>query len=417
MDKIDNADKFIILDTVKFKKKHFENRNKIRTKEGEEFIRVNVKKHKDDELIKNIQISYEQDWIKRYLNILKNNYSKTKYYDKYFNGVKKILERRYTYLCDLNVVIIKKIMEWFDIHTETTLASELNLPTLKGGTNVNLEICKKNKANIYLSGPHGKDYLDLQKFKNNKIKVEFHNFIHPEYKQNFSPFIPNMCALDLLFNYGEDAKSVLFRNKGMKRILLKLKKFGIQLNKMDGIELFGRDGGWQTVTYANKLKSLEVWEIDLQFKEKLKKNLPNAKIKFLDSINEIKTKSTKELGKYNFIVIDNPQNCYGEYCEHFDVLKNISKLINKEAIIIFNINLHPFNYEKNQKWKSRRNKFYNNENTANMDIKFLLEFYENYFNNLGFDTEFKFNVEREAHEDIDYLHYLVFKIRRKEVKK
>ena len=38
------------------------------------------------------------------------------------------------------------------------------------------------------------------------------------------------------------------------------------------------------------------------------------------------------------------------YCEHFDVIKNIYKIINKESIIIFNVNRHPFDYEKFPIW-------------------------------------------------------------------
>jgi hypothetical protein len=65
------------------------------------------------------------------------------------------------------------------------------------------------KADVYLSGEFGKDYLDEKIFTAHGIKVVYQRFLHPEYKQMFEPFIPNMSAIDLLFNYGEGSKRIL----------------------------------------------------------------------------------------------------------------------------------------------------------------------------------------------------------------
>jgi len=44
--------------------------------------------------------------------------------------------------------------------------------------------------------------LDLSLFEKNNIKVVFHEFTHPIYKQQYEPFIPGMSALDYLFCCG-----------------------------------------------------------------------------------------------------------------------------------------------------------------------------------------------------------------------
>ena len=87
------------------------------------------------------------------------------------------------------------------------------------------------------------------------------------------------------------------------------------------------------------VKTFEIWEIDQKLKPQLEKSFPNAKIKICNSI-EILNKSQK-IRKFDLILIDNPMSVFGikknsfEYCEHFDVIKNIKKLIDKEAIVIF----------------------------------------------------------------------------------
>ena len=92
------------------------------------------------------------------------------------------------------------------------LASELDLGTLEGGTEVNLGICRALGAKTYLSGPFGRDYLDRSRFRKEGIQIVYHNFTHPTYKQLFKPFAPNMSSVDLLFNYGSKARDVLFSN-------------------------------------------------------------------------------------------------------------------------------------------------------------------------------------------------------------
>jgi 16S rRNA G966 N2-methylase RsmD len=198
-------------------------------------------------------------------------------------------------------------------------------------------------------------------------------------------------------------------DKATNELISKLEDKKINLINYNTIELFGRDGSWQTQLFANKVKNIEVWEINEEFKEKLKENLPNSKIKIIDSIKTLKEKETFQ--SFDLILIDNPNNTYGpdgEYCEHFDILKNIIKLFDKKAIIVFNVNRKPFNYFKFPEWKDRREKFYENKNTDEMSIKQLLIFYEKYFEKMGLKTIFSINVIRVLFEEIDTNHYFAF---------
>lgn len=186
----------------------------------------------------------------------------------------------------------------------------------------------------------------------------------------------------------------------------------VDVSKLDALEMFGRAGNWHTTAYQNKIKSLQVWEINKEWKNALEKNLPNAKIKILDSIQTIV--KNLEPSKFDLIVIDNPMNTFGtkkepdQYCEHFDVIKNIGNIIDKKAIIIFNINKNPYNYDKFPEWKKHREKFYERKRTAKISHRFLIKFYKNLFLNIGYETVFQKIFER--HEN--HLDYFVFYIRK-----
>jgi 16S rRNA G966 N2-methylase RsmD len=206
---------------------------------------------------------------------------------------------------------------------------------------------------------------------------------------------------------------------GTKELLSKLEEKGVKFDKLNTLEMFGRDGTWQTTIYANKVRSLEVWEIDSQWKDSLEKNLPSATIKIKDSIQCIKKKSDHH--KFDLIMIDNPMNTFGPkldeneagcYCEHFDIIKEIGKIIDNEAIVVFNVNRKPFDYEKYPLWKARREEFYGNKKTDNLSLAFLHKFYRRLFEEIGFMTVFCFNVVRVLYGGADMTHYFAYSLRK-----
>ena len=204
----------------------------------------------------------------------------------------------------------------------------------------------------------------------------------------------------------------------MNQIVDFLKSEGIPLEKLHAIEIFGGIGK-ADVVLAKNVKTFEIWEIDQKLKPQLEKSFPNAKIKICNSI-KILNKSQK-IGKFDLILIDNPMSVFGtkknshEYCEHFDIIKNIENLIDKEAIVIFLVNKKPFFAKKLKKrnilWRKRRQEFYGNVDTNNMSVQFLTSFYTELFRNIGFATIFTNFIPRHN----PHLDYFVFKLRKNDV--
>jgi len=209
--KVMNADEFVLLDNVQYKKRYFQNRNKIRTQKGWVWLGVPIKKFTSTQKINEIKIDNSTPWQTKNLRIIKNNYAKTKYFKDYFSDLKWVYQTKYEYLSDLNIALIKHLLKTLKINTPLYVSSEILEDIGQGGTKVNLNLCKKLKATVYLSGAFGKDYLDLSKFEKENIKVKFQDFKHPIYKQLYEPFIPNMSIIDLLFNYGKDSLNILNR--------------------------------------------------------------------------------------------------------------------------------------------------------------------------------------------------------------
>ena len=63
-----------------------------------------------------------------------------------------------------------------------------------------MDLCKAVDADHYISGAMGKDYLEVEKFRDEGVEVEFQDYQHPEYPQLYGEFIPNMGVIDFAMN-------------------------------------------------------------------------------------------------------------------------------------------------------------------------------------------------------------------------
>ena len=66
---------------------------------------------------------------------------------------------------------------------------------------------------------------------------------------------------------------------GIEILLEKLQNYGIKLNRLNALEVFGRSGEWHTDAYANRVKSVEIWEIDEKWENNLKKKISRCQNK------------------------------------------------------------------------------------------------------------------------------------------
>ena len=80
----------------------------------------------------------------------------------------------------------------------------------------------------------------------------------------------------------------------------------------------------------------------------------------------------------------------------------------KKSIVIFNVNTSPYGYDKSPMWKKRRDEYYGFVDTSNLKLEFLFNFYKNIFLEMGWKTNFKFNIERAFFKNKPIIHYLAF---------
>ena len=203
------ADLYVYLDHVQYRKGYFQNRNKIVNAQGEVVWATVPLRRKGSmkESIKEKKIT-GNDWIEKYLASIESSYRHTKYFEQYFTKFSLVIQKKHQTLVDINIDIINFFREELKIDTQVINSSDLDIVSNK--SDMILDICLALKAQSYISGPSGLDYLDLDSFKNNNIEILTHQYTPPIYRSDC--FQPGLSTLDLLFNEGDRSRDIIFNS-------------------------------------------------------------------------------------------------------------------------------------------------------------------------------------------------------------
>ncbi|MFC2087476.1 WbqC family protein [Bacteroidota bacterium] len=209
--KIFNSDIFVLLDDVQYTKNSYINRNKIKTPQGAQWLTIPVlKSGKFGQTIHETMIANPEKSISTVLKSIEQNYKKAPYFSGFFEEFSNLLALHNYNLADLNTALIKWMVNIFGIQTKIVHSSELE--NIKGNSTGRLiSICRHFNAGVYFSGFGGSNYQEENEFKEAGIKLRVTDFNYPEYRQLWGDFIPNLSALDLLFNTGSNSKSYIFQ--------------------------------------------------------------------------------------------------------------------------------------------------------------------------------------------------------------
>jgi hypothetical protein len=199
LDKIDRADVFVLLDSVQFKKNEWQNRNRIRTAQGWQWLTVPVL-HRFGQRILEVRINPSANWRDKHLRALAIHYARAPHREAVLRSLRSIYEQPWERLADLNLAVLQWLLDEFGITTPLCRSSEMVLP--EEPTERLIAICRALGATHYVAGIGAYAYLDFTKFAEAGIVVEVQEFRHPVYRQCYEPFVPGLSAIDLLLTCG-----------------------------------------------------------------------------------------------------------------------------------------------------------------------------------------------------------------------
>lgn len=202
--KMSLVDVFVSFDSVEFPNNGIVHRNKIRTKDGWEWLTVPVERKNIGLPIKDVLLPNDRSWWKKHWYALVANYSKSTYFSEYKPFFEEMYrDREQKSIRELNELLILHIAESFGITPRFVRASELDLDFSLRKTDFILDILQHLDCTHYISGAGGaKTFLEEDKIKNSNIELWYTQINPVEYPQRWPGFEPYMSSVDLLFNMG-----------------------------------------------------------------------------------------------------------------------------------------------------------------------------------------------------------------------
>lgn len=235
------SDIFVLRDDVQFVRNHkypdgnrgvsYQAHTPIKTPEGIHLLPVSIKKG-GLLPINETQVSYDQPWTQKQINILKNHYGKSPNAKQVIPEIELLLGQQFTTVGDLNIAttcwglsrllgVEKTTEECFTIDFVNNLLKETVSCRLQrialGSDYLDKEsdpsstaserivaLCKEFEADEYLGGGTAiQAYVETELFEKNGVKLQIQDWDCPTYPQQHDKktgFIANLSIIDLLMN-------------------------------------------------------------------------------------------------------------------------------------------------------------------------------------------------------------------------
>lgn len=205
--KMYRCDVFVLLTDVYYSKNSFINRNIIRTKTGNEWLTVPIKRPDLTDRINEVELFQWELHSKKILATIKGSYAKCKNFNTVYYALSVILDRNYVYLVDLNVALIEYVKEMFGFDKNIYDSATFDV----GGYNNQklINIIRELGGKSYLHGTGCKSYQDKHLFELAGIELIENNTEPFMYKHRYGEFDPNLSIIDFLMNYDGDYKDAI----------------------------------------------------------------------------------------------------------------------------------------------------------------------------------------------------------------
>lgn len=196
------VDTFVFYDDVQYTKNDWRNRNRVKTPQGECWLTIPVEKKRQP--LNNVLI-LDRQWPSKHLKTLEMNYKRAPYFEEVYKILENNLTAGWIHLSPLCTRLIRDFAHYMGIDVKFRWSSDIGFRSLRK-TNRLIKICEYLGATEYLATSACRNYMDESLFK---IPVEYQDYEHPEYTQQWDGFLPYMSIVDLLFNHGRSSVEII----------------------------------------------------------------------------------------------------------------------------------------------------------------------------------------------------------------
>jgi hypothetical protein len=203
------SDVLIILDEVQFPQgTTWISRNRFKNDQGTLWLTIPVwKKGLGRQQINQVRICHEGRWAGKHLASLKSAYGHAPYLRDHLGFLEEMVSARFDRLIDLNLAIIRYLLDCLKIDTKLVLLSQLGVKAR--ATQLLVEICGAVGASTFLAQSQAKKFVDPELFRQAGLDLRYFKYTAPTYPQLWGDFLANLSAFDLVLNCGPRARDIL----------------------------------------------------------------------------------------------------------------------------------------------------------------------------------------------------------------
>lgn len=205
VNKIMNSDAFVILNTVQYRPRYYQNRAKIRRNTSEMWLSIPVHSNRAS-LIKDVSLVTDQDWAKSITNTIEFLYRKKPFFKECWPSIREAILKPELMLDKVNFNVLMTILDILQIkHVQIHIADQMNVTTTEPTERL-LHLCQELSATHYISGRGGRDYMRVEDFSNAGIEIIYQDldFNNVSYSQGDEIFVGGLSVIDAIFNIGPE---------------------------------------------------------------------------------------------------------------------------------------------------------------------------------------------------------------------
>lgn len=206
---LDHVDRFILLDDVQFDKRSWQQRNRIKTAQGPQWLTVPVlTKGRRDQTISEVQLQPDAEFVETALRTIAHAYGKAPHYETVRAAIEPAFDAAEDGLCALNIALIEAMAALMEISPDLVRSSETPVHSTKAERLADL--CRIHGAGRYVSPPGSRDYLETDAtLQRAGIDLFYFQYEHPVWPQLHGCFESYMSALDLVMNALPQSRGIM----------------------------------------------------------------------------------------------------------------------------------------------------------------------------------------------------------------
>ena len=121
------VDIFVLLDSVQFERRSWQQRNKIKTFSGEKLLTIPVfKKGKRDQLINEVKVELNTNFQYKHSQLIKQSYCNAPFFKQYYKKIFSDNWSEFELLNEITINLILRIKESLGIKTKIYKSSDLS---------------------------------------------------------------------------------------------------------------------------------------------------------------------------------------------------------------------------------------------------------------------------------------------------